>query len=102
VASADEDAGVPHFQSKRRIEELLRTSPVPNTVVAPTYFYENVGDPRELVAGADLALALPADRPLQQVALADLGALVAAVLSRRDEFLGAAWRSRQTSPRPSR
>jgi uncharacterized protein YbjT (DUF2867 family) len=89
VASADRPTGVPHFESKRQIERRLAASPVPHTVVAPTYFYENLGDPAEVIASGELRLPLSASRPLQQVALSDLGALVAALLDRREEVLGA-------------
>jgi len=88
VGSADQDTGIPHFASKGQIERLLLDSGLPHTIVAPTYFYENLGDPAEIAAAGELALPLPADRPLQQVGLADLGAVVAAVVARRDEFLG--------------
>lgn len=88
VASADEETGIPHFVSKWQIEELLLDSGVPRTIVAPSYFYENLGDPAELVAAGELALPLPADKPLQQIALADLGAVVASVVARYEDFLG--------------
>jgi uncharacterized protein YbjT (DUF2867 family) len=88
VASADRATGIPHFESKAQIEQQLAASSIPYTVVAPTYFYENLGDLDEIIASAHLALPLPATRPLQQVALADLGALVVALLDRQDEFLG--------------
>jgi uncharacterized protein YbjT (DUF2867 family) len=88
VASADRTTGIPHFESKARIEQQLRASRVPHTVVAPTYFFENLGDPAAIVASGELSLPLAASRPLQQVALADLGALVVALLDRRQEFLG--------------
>src|SRR4051794_13649776 len=88
VASADRSTGIPHFESKARIEQHLRASRVPHTVVAPTYFYENVGHPAAIVASGELSLPLPASRPLQQVAVADLGALVVALLDRREDFVG--------------
>jgi uncharacterized protein YbjT (DUF2867 family) len=88
VASADRSTGIPHFESKARIEERLRASGLPHTVVAPTYFYENLGDPAEIVAGGELALPLSPARPLQQVAAGDVGALVVALLARRADFLG--------------
>jgi uncharacterized protein YbjT (DUF2867 family) len=47
VAAADR-APVPHFASKARIERGLRASAVPWTVIAPSYFFENVDG----VAGA--------------------------------------------------
>jgi uncharacterized protein YbjT (DUF2867 family) len=87
VASADR-ARVPHFASKWQIEQELRASGLSHSVVAPTYFYENLADPPGLIEEGELALPLPASRPLQQVALADLGSVVASMLSRRQEFLG--------------
>jgi uncharacterized protein YbjT (DUF2867 family) len=88
VASAGR-APVPHFESKARTEAELRASDVPWTVIAPSYFYENVaGSAREAAATGELPLPLPSDVPLHQVALADLGRVVAAVLGRRDEHLG--------------
>lgn len=89
VASADRATGIPHFESKAQIEQHLRSSRVPNTVVAPSYFYENLGDPVETIANGELILPLTESRPLQQVALADLGRLVASLVDRRVEFLGA-------------
>jgi uncharacterized protein YbjT (DUF2867 family) len=43
-------AQVPHFQSKARIEGRLRDAPVPWTVLAPSYFYENVLGSRSAVS----------------------------------------------------
>jgi uncharacterized protein YbjT (DUF2867 family) len=84
VAAADR-APVPHFRSKARIEAQLRATSVPWTVVAPSYFYENVlGASQSIAEGV---LPLPVHTPLHQVALRDLGAVVAAILDRRQEHL---------------
>jgi uncharacterized protein YbjT (DUF2867 family) len=88
VASADRSTGIPHFESKARIEQQLAETDLPHTVVAPTYFYENLGEPAAIVAGGELVLPLSASRPLQQVTAADVGALVVALLERRDEVVG--------------
>jgi uncharacterized protein YbjT (DUF2867 family) len=80
-------APVPHFSSKARIEQQLKDSDVPWTVIAPSYFYENVLSARDAIREGRLPIALPADTPLHQVALADLGTLVVAVLGRREEHL---------------
>jgi uncharacterized protein YbjT (DUF2867 family) len=82
-------ADVPHFRSKARIERALGQSALAWTVVAPSYFYENVLGSRDAIREGRLPLALPADTPLQQVALDDLGALVVAILAHRDEHIGA-------------
>jgi uncharacterized protein YbjT (DUF2867 family) len=78
VASA-RDADVPHFKSKARIERSLELSAASWTIVAPTYFYENVLGAGDLDRGV-LSLPLPADMPLQQIALNTLGQFVAELL----------------------
>lgn len=89
VASADRATGIPHFESKWQIEKhLVDASQLPHTIVAPTYFYENLGDPAEMIAAGELSLPLSASRPLQQVAVADLGKLVVALLDRHQEPKG--------------
>ena len=99
VASAAH-ADVPHFQSKARIEQLLRQSALTWTVVAPTYFYENVLGARREIRDGRLPLALPSQTPLQQVALQDLGALVVAILSRAEEHAGERVEVAGDSPTP--
>ena len=87
VAAADR-APVPHFASKARIERQLAATDLAWTVVAPSYFYENVLGSREAIAGGTLPIAVGPRTPLHQVALGDLGALVVAILDRRAEHLG--------------
>jgi len=82
VAAADR-ADVPHFVSKAHIEAALAKSDLAWTIVAPSFFYENVSAPDGV-----LSLALPPDKALHQVSLANLAAVVAAILGRRDDHLG--------------
>ncbi len=90
VASADQHTGIPHFESKAMLEQKLRASGLPFTILAPVYFYENLFFPQviEGLKGGVYAAALPADRKLAQIAISDIGAFGALVLSRRDAFLG--------------
>jgi uncharacterized protein YbjT (DUF2867 family) len=87
VAAADR-APVPHFVSKAHAEQHLAQSDLAWTVIAPSYFYENVLGAGEAIEAGSLPMAIPADKPLHQVALRDLGALVVAVISRREEHIG--------------
>jgi uncharacterized protein YbjT (DUF2867 family) len=100
VAAADR-APVPHFRSKARIEARLRATSVPWTVIAPSYFYENVLGSAAARREGDLDLPLPVDTPLHQVALEDLGALVAAVLDRREEHLSVRVEVAADAPTPA-
>lgn len=90
VASAGEDTGIPHFETKAELERRLPGLGLPFTIVAPVAFMENLLAPWTLpgLQQGVLAVALPADRPLQQVALTDLASFVTLVLEERERFLG--------------
>src|SRR5467141_1526203 len=90
VAGADRASGVPHFDSKFEVEQSIGRSGVPFTIVAPVFFMENfLAD--WMLAGitrGSIAMALPATRRLQQIAVADIAQFNALVIERRERFLG--------------
>ncbi len=90
VASANRATGISHFDGKYAVEKHLQVSGVPYTIVAPVFFMENLLEPWTLpgLRQGKLAMALPASRPLQQIAVADIGAFVAAVIERSDNVFG--------------
>lgn len=90
VAGADRASGVPHFDSKYEVEKELRKSGVPFTIVAPVFFMDNLLSPWMAagIAKGSIAMALPATRRLQQIAVADIAKFTALVIERRGEFLG--------------
>jgi uncharacterized protein YbjT (DUF2867 family) len=90
VAGADRASGVPHFDSKFEVEKEIRRSGVPFTIVAPVFFMENfVADWMAAgIARGSIAMALPASRRLQQIAVADIARFDAMVIERRESFLG--------------
>jgi uncharacterized protein YbjT (DUF2867 family) len=90
VAGADRASGIPHFDSKFEIEKELRRSGVPFTIVAPVFFMENFLADWMLagIAQGAIAMALPATRRLQQIAVADIAQFTALVIERRGSFLG--------------
>jgi uncharacterized protein YbjT (DUF2867 family) len=90
VAGADRGTGIPHFDSKFEVEKEIRRSGVPFTIVAPVFFMENfLADYMAAgLAQGSIALAVPATRRLQQIALADIAQFTALVIERRENFLG--------------
>lgn len=89
VADADQHTGIPHFESKARVEAALAESGLSYTIVGPSYFYDNMlGGLADIAAGV-LALPLPADVKLQQLSRRDLGRFVAAALADPDRVRGA-------------
>ena len=90
VASANRATGIPHFDGKYAVEKHLESSGVPYTIVAAVFFMENLLQPWMLpsLRQGKLAMALPASRSLQQIAVADIGAFVTAVIERGDSVFG--------------
>ena len=73
VGSAHKRTGVPHFDSKWRIEETVRGLRFPSHVILrPVFFMENLLAPYSL-QGDTLALALGPGTKLQMIAVEDIG-----------------------------
>jgi uncharacterized protein YbjT (DUF2867 family) len=90
VSDANKKTGIPHFESKARVEEYLAKADVPYTIIAPVFFTENFIGPwfgPSLKQGV-VAMALPAKRPLQHITVEEIGAFGALVIERREAFLG--------------
>ena len=90
VAGADRATGIPHFDSKFEVEKEIRQSGIPFTIVAPVFFMENflaewmaAG-----IAQGSIAIAVPATRRLQQIAVEDIAQFTALVIERRESFVG--------------
>ncbi|OIJ95631.1 NmrA/HSCARG family protein [Streptomyces colonosanans] len=88
VAGADQQSGVPHFDSKACIEAELAAGDVPHTILGPTYFFDNALGGAERIFSGILDLPLPPDRPLQQLARPDLGEFAAEVLLSPAPYVG--------------
>jgi len=90
VADADKKTGIPHFESKYLVEQHVRQLGVPYTISAPVAFMENAVAPWSIgaLSQGTHAFAMPPKRVLQLVALADIGAFVAALVERREQVFG--------------
>jgi uncharacterized protein YbjT (DUF2867 family) len=82
VGGAERHTGIPHFESKRRVEEYLAGLGLPVTFVRPVFFMENLNRfaPTADNGGLVLRLPLPAGLPLQMIAARDIGRVAAAAL----------------------
>ncbi|OJT19273.1 NmrA family transcriptional regulator [Archangium sp. Cb G35] len=90
VAGADQNTGIPHFDTKHVVEEHLRRSSLPYTIVAPVFFMENfLGDTYvQRMREGVLPLPLPPHQGLQMVSMADLAAFCARLMEWPEELLG--------------
>ena len=89
VGSADKSTGIPHFESKYRIEQHIKSLRIPYTIVAPVFFSENLFSPWTLpgLIQGTLALPMPPDRPLQHIPVGDIASFVALALENPSRFL---------------
>ena len=90
VASADKATGIPHFDSKFKVEEAIIASGISYTIVAPVFFMENITSPWYLpgILDGTLAMPMPADAPIQQIAVETIGQFVASIIERRESVFG--------------
>lgn len=77
VAAADQRTGIPHFDSKFRIEERLRGTGMHFTILRPVFFMENWFGMRQSIEDGALALPLSPSTRLQMIAVDDIGGFIA-------------------------
>jgi uncharacterized protein YbjT (DUF2867 family) len=74
VGGAERGTGIPHFESKHRVEQRV-SDLLPAKFVRPTFFMENLM--QQLVPGPDgeivIRMPMPGDVPLQMIAVRDIG-----------------------------
>ncbi|MEV8228422.1 NmrA/HSCARG family protein [Streptomyces sp. NPDC079167] len=83
VFGADRETGVPHHDSKHRIEEYLKLSGLRATMVRPTAFMENFATvlaPSLEDGTIVLRMPLPDDIALKMISIKDIGQVAAAIL----------------------
>jgi len=78
VAGADRNTGVPHFETKWKVEQYLRRIGIPVTVLRPAAFMENFGTYFKPSAEGVLSLPVRPETKLQMIALHDIGEFGAA------------------------
>ena len=90
VGGADRRTGIPHFESKFSVEERIRALDLPHTILRPVFFMENFGWSRDAILGGTLAQPLDPAKPLQMVAVDDIGAFAALAFAQPEQWLGRA------------
>ena len=90
VGDANKATGIPHFDSKYEVEKVLEESGIPYSISAPVYFMDNLVSPWTLpgVIQGTISAAMPGDRKLQQVAVADIGKFAVALIERGERVFG--------------
>jgi uncharacterized protein YbjT (DUF2867 family) len=90
VGSAHRNTGIPHFDSKWKVEQHIRQIGLPATILRPVWFMENFTTVAKPSADGVLTLPMKPARKLAMVALKDIGEFGAAAFLRPNDFLGQA------------
>ena len=88
VGSAHRETGIPHFESKCEVEEHVRASGVPYTVLRPVFFMQNWEFMREPILGGTLPQPLDPDKPLQMIDADDIGVFAAMAFDDPERWIG--------------
>ena len=90
VGSAHRNTGIPHFETKWKVEQHIRQIGLPATILRPVFFMENFTTFSKPTAEGILMMPMRADKKLAMVALRDIGEFGAAAFMRPNDFLGQA------------
>ncbi|MFB3892864.1 MAG: NmrA/HSCARG family protein [Phycisphaerae bacterium] len=89
VGSANRNTGIPHFETKYKIEQYIRYLDLPYTILRPAFFYENfLTWNKDAILSGKLSLPMPADTRLQMISVEDIGGFAAAAFANPDKYLG--------------
>lgn len=90
VADADKATRIPHFDSKYKVEEYIKSLGINYSISAPVYFMDNLVAPwaTDALKAGQIMMAMPEDMPLQQISVKNIGDFVASLVSRRDSVFG--------------
>jgi uncharacterized protein YbjT (DUF2867 family) len=91
VGGAERHTGIPHFDSKRDIEEYLVARGLATTFVRPVFFMDNFAQfltPTMEDGTLLVRIPLPPGIPLQMIAAQDVGAVAAAAVLDPDRVTG--------------
>ncbi|HBZ01339.1 MAG TPA: hypothetical protein DEO84_08490 [candidate division Zixibacteria bacterium] len=90
VGSAHRNTGIPHFETKWRVEQHIRKLNLKATILRPVFFMDNFGAPWMLPSLHQGALSVPmgSNRKLAMVAVDNIGAYAAAAFLNPGKFIG--------------
>jgi uncharacterized protein YbjT (DUF2867 family) len=90
VGSAHRHTGIPHFDSKWKVEQHIEKIGLPSTILRPVFFMENFTTFSKPSHDGVLAMPMRPERKLAMVALRDIGEFGAEAFIRPKDFLGQA------------
>jgi uncharacterized protein YbjT (DUF2867 family) len=90
AGNQSQPTGIPHFDSKMKIEEYARSIKVPITIVRPSFFMENIFQPWTLQSFQSGVVSMPVrpDTKIPMVSIRDIGEAVALAFEHPETSIG--------------
>lgn len=90
VSGADQNTGIPHFESKYEIETHIKKIGLPYTIMRPASFCENLLNPRVKgsILKGKLIMPLEKDTIQQYISMHDIGIIASKILQSPQHFIG--------------
>lgn len=90
VVGADLNTGIPHFDSKYKIENHVKQLGLPYTIIRPNSFFENFLIPqvRSRILKGKLASPINKNKTQQFISAVDVGEISADIFLNKDKYLG--------------
>jgi uncharacterized protein YbjT (DUF2867 family) len=89
VGGAERSSGIPHFEAKWRVEQHIRSIGLPATILRPVAFMENLEMTPPFMF-MTLVRSVLKQKPLQLIAVKDIGKWAAVAFSQPQSFMGKA------------
>lgn len=93
VGSADRQTGIPHFDNKWRVEEVVRgLGFMSHTIIRPVFFMENLASPwfKPAIDEGQLTLGIKPETRVQMIAVGDIGKYGLLAFEKSEEMDGEA------------
>ena len=90
VAGADLNTGIPHFDSKYKIENHIKQIGLPYTILRPVSFFENFLIPqvRSRIHKGKLSSPINKNKTQQFISVVDIGEISADIFQNKDKYAG--------------
>jgi uncharacterized protein YbjT (DUF2867 family) len=90
VCNADSKTGVPHFETKNKIEQYIKSIYLPATILRPVKFMENYYIPQVFkgILSGKLFDSIKAGKKHQMITVGDIGAYVADAFTNPEKYIG--------------
>lgn len=90
VSGADQETGVPHFDSKYEIEKHIKQLDLPYTIIRPVSFFENflIPEVKSRILKGKLASPINKNKVQQFISVIDIGEISSDIFLNKDRYLG--------------